>query len=337
MPVFFNTGTSSTGGSFIITNGWGSYSPPPPPPYTGTYLPAVIHVFDHELDLADRKVDELASIATQLETEFVALNRAATQSCSSLEPEYPEDIQAVRNLEIKVRALANKINRLRNGNALPSAEDSTDGVPEDSTDPDTDQDIEKLAKSTRPEDREAYTAAVNRILKNLRAADSQRNAAQKRVKNGPAKVKAVFRQIMMLIHPDRHKANKYTKELYALAERARQQEDLGSLNGILAAAKQYRSSQSKLALRNFLNQKAVALRNHVAETQKAVRNIQNDPAYQVHKFLEAGKRDDAKDLFLAILQNMQAALRQQMNSLEFEHSALTGTFSDGSTSQTFSP
>lgn len=314
---FFTTSTT--------TGGWHSFSysmpEPPPPPYHGSYLPAVIHVFDYEVDLENAGVAALEKAVASLEQEGARLNNLGTQACVSLEKHIPEKLATMRELMAKfqvIQALIRDEMAKREAPAIPET------LPDHTPEPD---------QETGQEHEHVLSAEHDTVNKRMAA---QMTREQNKYKKASAKVKALHRKIMQLTHENKWGKVEHLYELYEMANAARTNNDEHALKGILQLAQQYHSPQGKLAIMNFLKTRKAALQAHYRNLEDAVERVKGSPTFMVHKCLEQGETDYALDLFTRLVDNNAAGYRQAIAQAELQLSALTGTFSDGSTHTTLS-
>ena len=313
---FFTTSTT--------TGGWHSFSysmpEPPPPPYNGSYLPAVIHVFDYEVDLENAGVTALEKAVASLEREGTRLNNLGTQACVSLEKHIPEKLATMRELMAKfqvIQALIRDEMAKREAPAIPET------LPDHTPEPDP--------ANEQPEHEHVLSEEHDTANKRM-AAHMARE--QSKYKKASAKVRALHRKIMQLTHENKWGKVEHLYELYEMANAARTNNDEQALKGILQLAQQYHSPQGKLAIMNFLKTRKAALQAHYRNLEDAVERVKGSPTFKVHECLEQGETEYALNLFTRLVDNNAAGYRQAIAQAELQLSGLTGKFSDGSTHTT---
>lgn len=294
---------------------------PKKPPYKGTLLPAVIEVFDLDIDLEELGVQKLQHVTTELEQQGNKMKADGNAACTALEPKFRKEIKKIESMQAHIRKIqamiadAERQEQTKDQDALPDPEDADD------TD---DEPIAPKADEASDEETEAEMSRSERQARQL-----QREQA--RFKKASAKAKALHRKIMMLTHEERAGKNPQLRELFDLANVARSNNDVRALEGILKLAQSYNSKQGKLAVLNYLRQKRVALKNHANALRNAISQIQQSPPYCIHLLQAEGKIDEAELLFSNLLEAQVQVLRNAVVQAEGQLSSRTGKFSNGST------
>jgi hypothetical protein len=284
-------------------------------PYTGTLLPVLVQVFDHELDFERCDIVKLQKSVDAVVKEGNNMNAKIRASCSKLEPEFGPQIAEIRFIQAEVERVGRKINQyLRE----KDAKEDQQAFPEQASD------IQAEAQEDDSVD-DSESQTRNEKL----ACDLEKQ--QQAFKKAGSRVKAVYRKIVSLTYEERYGKNEYLRELFDLATFAREHNDLIGLESILRAVKQYHTKQGKLQVLEFLKQKKQALKTSMREIKQQINAMSRSPAYAVHTSLSEGQVDMAKHIFGQMLSTQAEDLRQKLMDLEMRYSGLTGTFTDGST------
>lgn len=318
MAIFIST-TSSTSGNFSLS--YNSWQPaPPPPPYTGSYLPAVIHVFDLDVDFEKARVAEIESKVEDLGKEIRRLATLANSACTTLEKDVPTKVASLQNLRARLATLQAKLIDLRR--AQQENQDS--------------EDTEEDAKGTQTAKPETEPdPIVTDHTTRAKVVEQELSDDLDRFKKASPEAKRLYMKIMNLVHENKYGKVEYLRELYELANLARKNNDTSALRGILKMAQQYHSPQGKLAVINFLKSRRDALYQQYVQGTHQLQQVTQSPAYSIHSLLEQGNKDQALAVFNRILDAQHHALVQALQAHEFEYATLTGGFEDGSTTKTF--
>lgn len=324
MALFIST-TSSSGNFSLSYNSW--QPAPPPPPYTGSYLPAVIHVFDLDVDFEKARVAEIESKVEDLGKQIRRIATLANSACTTLEKDVPTKVASLQNLRARLATLQAKLMDLRRAQ-------------QDTQDPDEDEKQETSRSDATEtnetnESKDEPDSIITDHTTRAKVVEQELFDDLDRFKKASPEAKRLYMKIMNLVHENKYGKVEYLRELYDLANLARKNNDTGALRGILKMAQQYHSPQGKLAVINFLKSRRDALYQQYVQGTHQLQQVTQSPAYAIHSLLEQGNKDQALAVFNRILDAQHSALVQALQAHEFEYATLTGGFEDGSTTKTF--
>jgi uncharacterized phage infection (PIP) family protein YhgE len=137
--------------------------------------------------------------------------------------------------------------------------------------------------------------------------------AKAKVKAATQEVKNLHRKIMSLTHEERYGKNPVLRELFDMANVARENNDVEALADLLSAAKKYHQSASdRRQVLEFLKQKRKALLEKVKSMQAKVNEVKASAPYAVHILLERKQKEHALTLFTSILNHAKENLTVQI-------------------------
>ena len=323
MGIFYSNNSTGTG-SFFTTS---FNSAPKPKPYTGYYLPALIHVFDYEVDLEKATVADLEKKVSLIEQESNRLSNLGNRACISLEHLVPERIKKTTEMQRRLQHVQNLIRLEMKKKADLERQGETVLIPEH-PEP-LDETIVPQAHVSE-EDNEA-DEQISEHLRRTRRLEARLDKEQNSYKKASAMVRALHRKVMLLTHENKHGVSAHLRELYDLANLARMENNESALRAILALARQFHSPQGKLAVINFLRSRKEVLVSHHQNLKATLNQLRQSPTLEIHARIERGDNQGALDLFESLLERNVEGIVQAIAQAEMQYSTFTGTFTDGST------
>jgi len=198
-------------------------------------VPALIYVFDHEIDLETATFEDLAN-RLQLEQKSLAQRQSHA-------------FTVLRELEAKLKDEVDMVKAMQD--TLADLKRQLQGQPANSGN----------SGKLSPEQVENFRTQA-------RAREKQLEDEQRKVKNSATASKKLFKKISSLCHPDKTQGDRYLGEIFITAKLALEVDDEKALKQLLKQAKDYLSGNPK---KNKLN----ALRLRTAETIQKLTEARN--------------------------------------------------------------
>jgi hypothetical protein len=275
----FNSTSTYGNGLLGVPFPFTSLSSQKPSPYTGSYLPAIIYVFDFEIDLEKASYEQIARQASQIIQEVQTKQTEAWSILSRLEKAHPSKMAYLKtlherkaNAEVALRARASGIEE-------PSKEERIEAYKEENR-----KHHEEMAKE------------------------------QLDLKKSKSKAKRLFKKLSSICHPDKTNNDETLADIFIAGKLALELDDIQVLISLITQANNYLSGDVK---RNRLDR--FKIKKKKAKEQLAQANQQNYEFQKSFHAAVLAHKDDKEGLealFLGTIDNSIQQLEQQIRFYE---------------------
>ena len=224
MGIFYSTSTSPFSTNILLNEsfihkGWTNQLKPKSP-YTGSYLPSVIYVFDYEIDLETVSYEMVARDVQKLNHDLNTKQTQAMTLIRGLELKYKDQVSVLVDLQ----------NQLMEARRKHDSQLKMDPIKDPTGERDLDEEIKLHINNTREHDKE-------------------REKAQLREKRSATKIKKLYKKLSSLCHPDKNGNDDYLAEIFYAGKLAYEIGDINVLIDMIKRAEEYKSGHPK---RNIL-------------------------------------------------------------------------------------